>query len=138
MKRKVITYFFLSVFLFSTIGIPVTIHYCQMMNSVSLQSCGVCEKESSLCCKDDDDGTSIISYGNSFCCDTKFIAEPSSEKYISSSFEIKNIDVKIFIFTISSDHSLSAIIAKGSVISDISPPTVYSNTLYLDNSILLI
>lgn len=138
MKRKVITYFLLSVFLFSTIGIPVTLHYCQMMNSVSFQSCGMCQKESSDCCKDDNYGTILNSVENGFCCDTKFIAEPSSEKYISSSFEIQNTDVKTFVFTIPSDHSLLAIVTKRSVISDTSPPTSYSNTLYLDNSILLI
>ena len=118
MKRKVITYFLLSVFLFSTIGIPVTIHYCQMMNSVSFQSCGMCQKESSDCCKDDDYGTTINSIENGFCCNTKFIAEPSSEKYISSSFEIQNTDVKTFIVTIPSDHSLPVIVAECNVISD--------------------
>ncbi len=138
MKRKVITYFLLSVFLFSTIGVPITLHYCRMMNSVSFKSCGMCEKESSDCCKDDDFGTTINSIENGFCCDTKFIAEASSEKYISSSFEIQNIDVKTFVFTIPSDHSFSVNVTNRSVISDISPPTAYSNNLYLNNSILLI
>jgi len=138
MKRKVITYFLLSVFLFSTIGIPVTIHYCQMMNFVSFQSCGMCEKESSDCFKDDYDRTIINSVENGFCCDTKLIAEPSNEKYISSSFDIQNIDVKIFVFTLPLDHSFSVNVTKRSVISDTSPPTSYSNTLYLNNSILLI
>jgi hypothetical protein len=138
MKNKVITYFLLAVFLFSTIGVPVTIHYCQMMNSVSFHSCGMCEKESSDCCNNNDFGSTINSVENDFCCNTKFIAEPSSEKYISSSFDFQNIDVKTFIFAIPSDHSLSVIVAKRSVISDTSPPPLYSNTLYLNNSTLLI
>lgn len=138
MKRKVITYFLLSVFLFSTIGIPVTLHYCQMMNSVSFQSCGMCQKESSDCCKDDNYGTTINAVENGFCCDTKFIAESSSEKYISPSFDIQKIEVNIFVFTIPLDHSLPAIVTGCNVISDTSPPTAYSNTLYLNNSILLI
>ncbi|MDP2363327.1 MAG: hypothetical protein Q8M94_06110 [Ignavibacteria bacterium] len=138
MKRKIITYMLLSVFLFSTIGVPVTLHYCQMMNSVSFQSCGMCEKESSTCCKDDDYGTSINSYGNGFCCDTKLVAEKSNEKYISSSSIIINIDIKPFVFTIPANHSLAHIVNKISVISDTSPPAAYSNILYLNNSILLI
>ena len=138
MKRKVITYFLISVFLFSTIGVPITLHYCRMMESVSFQSCEVCEKQSSNCCKNDEYGTIVNSINNSDCCNTKLVAEPSSEKYISSSFDIQKIDVKIFVFTILSDHSLSVIVTKGSLISDTSPPTLYSNTLYLNNSILLI
>lgn len=138
MKCKVITYFLLSIFLFSTIGVPITVHYCRMMNSVSFQSCGMCQKESSDCCKDDYHGTILNSIENGFCCNTKFIAEPLSEKYISSSFEIQNTDVKTFVFTILSDHSLSVIVNKRSFISDTSPPPAYSNTLYLDNSILII
>jgi hypothetical protein len=138
MKLKVITYFLVLVFLFSTIGVPVTLHYCQMMHSVSFQSCGMCEKESSNCCQENDYGTSINSSGGGLCCSTKFVAEPSNEKYISSSIDIQNIDVKIYMFTMPADHSLSEIVNKRSVISDISPPSNYSNYLYLTNSILLI
>ena len=138
MKRKIITYLLLSVFLFSTIGVPVTMHYCQMMNSISFESCGMCEKELSACCKDDDYGTSINSIENDFCCNTKLVAEKSNEKYISSSSVIQNIDIKSFVFTIPAIHSLSDIVNKISVISDTSPPSAYSNTLYLNNSILLI
>jgi hypothetical protein len=138
MKRKVIIYFLLSIFLFSVIGVPVAVHYCQMMNSVSFQSCSLCEKESSNCCKENDYGMSINSSWDGLCCNTKFVAEPSNEKYISSSFNIQNIDAKIYLFTLRPDHSLSEIVTKRSVISDISPPSNYSNYLYLTNSILLI
>ena len=128
----------LSVFLFSTIGVPVTLHYCQMMNSVSLQSCGMCEKESSDCCKDDNYGTTINSVENGFCCDTKFIAEPSSEKYISSSYEVQKIEYKILIFVLPLNEYLYDVVSNTTFTSDTSPPLTHSNAIYLNNSAFLI
>ncbi len=138
MKRKVITYFLLSIFIFSTVGVPVTIHYCQMMNTISFQSCGMCEKDSRDCCKDDNYRTNIDSGENGLCCNTKYAVQHLTEKYISSLNEIQKIDFKNYVFTIPAENLLSEVITQRSLASNNSPPGTYSNSLYLNNSILLI
>jgi hypothetical protein len=137
MKQKITTYLLLSLFLFSIIGVPVSLHYCQMMDSVSFQSCGMCEKKITGCCKDDDAGVRINSIENDSCCNTKYVAEPSTEKFLSSLTEIQKFDIKIYINNIPAEKLLSDV-AKVSCASDNSPPDTYTNTLYLNNSILLI
>jgi hypothetical protein len=138
MKRKVVTYFLLSVFLFSTIGVPITLHYCRMMESVSFQSCMMCEKDSSNCCKDEDSRTIVVSNQNDSCCNTKIIADPLAEKYISAFYEIQKVDVKAFVYILPSEILISKNVTNTKFASDNSPPDTYSNSLYLNNSILLI
>jgi hypothetical protein len=137
MKEKVITYLLLTLFLFSTIGVPISLHYCQMMKSISLQSCEMCEMEMTGCCKDSDSRIRINSIENDTCCNTKYVAEPSTEKFLSSLTEIQKFDIKIYINNIPAEKLLSDV-TKVSCASDNSPPDTYTNTLYLNNSILLI
>lgn len=138
MKNKVVTYFLLTVFLFSTIGVPVTIHFCQMMNTVSFQSCGMCEEATSDCCDNEESGTTVVSNSNDFCCDTKIIADPLTKEYVSAIYEIQKNDVKSFVYIIPSEILLSENIINTNYASDNSPPQTFSNSLYLSNSILLI
>lgn len=138
MKRKVITYFLLSVFLFSIIGVPIAIHYCQMMNSVSLQACEMCEKETSKCCEDEDTGTTVVSFQNDSCCNTKIIADPLNEIFISAFYKFQKVDVKTFEYILPSKTLFSENVTATNFVSDNSPPAIYSNSIYLDNSLLLI
>jgi hypothetical protein len=139
MKNKVVTYFLLTVFLFSTIGVPVTIHFCQMMNTVSFQSCGMCEKvETESCCNGNSSKVTLSSRQNDNCCSSKIIADPLTEKFISAFSEIQKIDVKSIIYILPSEILLSENIINTNYASDNSPPQTFSNSLYLSNSILLI
>jgi Cft2 family RNA processing exonuclease len=138
MKRKVITYFLLSVFLFSTIGVPIAIHYCQMMNSVSLQACEICENSTSNCCKDEETETTVVSYQNDSCCNTKIIADPLTEKYISAFYELQKVNVKTFEYILPLKTLFSENLTTTNFALDNSPPAIYSNSRYLDNSLLLI
>lgn len=138
MKRKVITYFLLSVFVFSTIGIPVSLHYCQMMDLVSLQSCGMCDNKASKCC-DDDKSISIVKSENDVsCCTNKIIAASSDEKYLTVSYEVQKTEAKSFVFIIPTKEYFTEELSNKTLSSDISPPANYSNSIYLNNSILLI
>jgi hypothetical protein len=94
MKNKILTYLLLSVFLFSTMGVPISLHYCKMMDSVSFQSCTMCKEETSNCCKDDNYGTIINSSEKDICCKTNFVAEPLTDKYISALSEIQKVEIK--------------------------------------------
>jgi hypothetical protein len=139
MKRKVVTYFLLSVFLFSTIGVPVTIHFCQMMSSVSFQNCQMCEKEeTTMCCNDKQSGESLASSQNDDCCTTKIIADPLTEKFISAFSEIQKLNAKSIVCLLPSEALIDINATNTNFPSDNSPPETFSNSLYLYNSILLI
>lgn len=137
-KKRIFISIIIVLFLVSTTGLPITYHLCNAMKTVSLQSCGMCENKSSDCCKEEIYGNKVLSSGNDLCCNTKFVANPLTEKYISSSIDIQKLDFKIFISPIPSQDLLSANLTKCSFASDISPPETYSNTLYLNNSVFLI
>ena len=138
MKRKIITYFLLSVFVLSTIGIPVSLHYCEMMNIVSLNACGMCDKKTSTCCDEEYQISNIKSSNDVSCCSDKVIATSSDEKYLSVSSEVQNTELKSFVFIIPLKQYLTKELSYKTFISDNSPPASYSNSIYLDNSLLLI
>jgi hypothetical protein len=138
MKQKIITYLLLSVFVFSTIGIPVSLHYCEKMDLVSLQSCGMCDTKVPSCCKEDNSGSIIKSENDVSCCTNKIIASSSDEKYLTSTFEVQKTEAKSFVFIIPKQQYFVDELSNKTFNSDISPPANYSNSVYLNNSILLI
>ena len=119
-------------------GVPISLHYCKMMDSVSFQSCTLCEEETLDCCESDTSGTVFNSSEKDLCCNTKFVAEPLTEKYISALIEIPKVEIKTIIYIIPTALLLSEHVTKISYATDNSPPNNYSNSLYLTNSIFLI
>lgn len=138
MKQKIITYFLLSVFILSTIGIPVSLHYCEMMDLVSLQSCGMCDTKVPSCCKVYNTSSILKSENDVSCCTNKIIAASSDEKYLTVTYEVQKTETKSFVFIISIKQYFTEELSNKTFSSDISPPANYSNTIYLNNSILLI
>jgi hypothetical protein len=138
MKSKIHTYLLLSVFIFSTIGIPVSLHYCKMMDLVSLQSCGMCDSKASTCCEDDNSNPIVKSENDINCCTNKIIAASSDEKYLTVTYEFQKTEAKSFIFIIPKQQYFTEDLSIKTFSSDISPPPNYSNSIYLNNSILLI
>lgn len=138
MKKRIFISTFIVLFLVSTTGLPIMYHLCNMMNTISFNPCAMCIDGDSYCCKEENYGMKILSGQKDECCKTKLVAEPLSEKYLSVSLEVPKIDFKIFVFTLPFDNSVSEVITKSSCASDNSPPETYSNSLYLNNSVLLI
>jgi hypothetical protein len=138
MKSKILTYLLLSVFVFSTIGIPVSLHYCHMMDLVSLQSCGMCDTKATTCCDDDNSIPIVKSDNDVSCCTTKIIAASSDEKYLTVTYEVQKTEAKSFVFIIPKHQYFTEEISNKTFSSDISPPANYSNHIYLNNSIFLI
>ena len=100
MRKMFTTYLLLTVFVFSTIGIPVSLHYCEMMDLVSLQSCGMCDTKASACCDDDNSTPIIKSEIDVNCCTNKIIAASSDEKYLTVAYELQKTEAKSFVFII--------------------------------------
>ena len=138
MKSKIVTYFLLSVFVFSTIGIPISLHHCEMMKSVSFQSCGMCDTKPTACCNESYLTSNIKATNDISCCSDKIIASSSNAKYLSESNEIQKPETKSFVFIIPVKQYFTEELFNKTFKSDVSPPINSSNTLYLNNSILLI
>lgn len=119
-------------------GVPISLHYCRMMDSVSFQSCTMCEEETSDCCESDNSGTVLNSSEKDICCNTKFVAEPLTVEYISALSEIPKVEIKTIIYIIPTTLLLSEHLTKISYATDNSPPDNSSNSLYITNSIFLI
>ncbi|HEX9253261.1 MAG TPA: hypothetical protein VF870_13530 [Ignavibacteriaceae bacterium] len=138
MKHKIITYTLISVFLFSVIGVPISLHYCDMMNLISLQSCGMCDLKTSTCCDDDNSNPIVKSENDVSCCTNKIIAASSNEKYLTVIYEVQKTEAKSFVFATPKQQYFTEELSNKTFSSDISPPLNYSNSIYLNNSILLI
>lgn len=88
--NKFLTFLFLLVFLVSNTGLPLSLHLCRMMNSVSTEACDMCSNinDKNDCCSNDQGEITISGYFN--CCQTKMAAEPIKEKFISAKDDLQN------------------------------------------------
>lgn len=144
MKRKIITYTLLSVFLFSIIGVPISLHYCEMMQKKSISSCKICADEMAnapiSCCEDEQNNYSeTISSSNSNCCQNEFVFNK-----IDDVFLINKSDINFFLLL---ENVIQQVVLtpdaqkvelKHSYYSDSSPPFLINPEIHITNSALLI
>lgn len=137
MKKKIFILTLTLVFVVSTTGLPLIIHYCKMMETASLQACEMHSKENkkSSCCEEEN--TSDLFYTKLIdeCCSDILVDHAVKETFITSNTEI-NKPAYLYTFAhviidFTSDY-------KSCFKVDTSPPPLLSNKIYLTNSILLI
>ncbi|NWF89192.1 MAG: hypothetical protein HXY50_06970 [Ignavibacteriaceae bacterium] len=142
MKKKLIL-LVTFLFLISTTGLPITLHYCQMQGSTSIASCEMClteEKESELsCCEEESDIPVRFTLENTDgCCVTKFIESSVKDGFLVLVNNVKNEVKNLDLFFINNTFTPS--LENRSLnfqFSDSSPP-LSENHIYLLNSVLLI
>ena len=94
MKRKnYIIILFTLIFTISTTGLPLALHYCDLMKSTSFDSCSVCiaDIETPSCCSYNAEGTNFSPEKKSDCCETVLIAQPIDDDYIVLKAELPNL-----------------------------------------------
>ena len=144
MKRKIITYTLLSVFLFSIIGVPTSFHYCEMMQQKSVSSCEICVDEMakvmSSCCKDEQNNYSeTISSPNSNCCQNNFVYNKIDDEFLSNKSGINLFSLlEIVIQQIVLTPAVQQVELTPSFYSDSSPPFLINPKLNITNSVFLI
>lgn len=140
-NRKLILFLLIS-FTFSNVGLPFTVHFCAMMEKMSEEKCLSCinnTAQSEMTCCEKENKTKInFSSFKMNCCENKIAAEPLTDKFISSSFEIQKIELNSLILLNTEEIFSSKIVFDKNFLLDASPPKLISNSLYLSNSILLI
>ncbi len=69
---------FTALFLVFNIGLPVVLHYCEMMKTVSSDSCGMCDTEKN------NHNDLALSKGESSCCQTVIAAESNKVEFLQT------------------------------------------------------
>ena len=144
MKRKIIIYTLLSVFLFSIIGVPISLHYCEMMQQKSISSCDICKDEmtnvKSSCCEDEQNSYSeTISSPNPNCCQNEFVFNKIDDEFLINKSDIslfallENVIQQVVLTPYAQQVELTH-----SFYSDSSPPFLINPEIHITNSTLLI
>jgi len=143
MKSKTITYVLLSVFLFSIIGVPVSLHYCEMMQQKSISSCDICKDEieivKSSCCDEETEYNQTISSVNPICCQDEFVYNKIEDEFLINKSDInilsllENVIQQVVLTPAAQQVELAH-----SFYSDSSPPFLINPEIHITNSALLI
>lgn len=138
--NKKILFTVLFLFTLSNTGLPVIFHVCNMMNEVTLESCGMCEAKLDEMRHSHEEHSSLkIGRDASDCCSYKTVEKSIKDNFISAvsgNMVVNAVDNIAPI--VESDIDLSCSHENLFEISDGSPPGQSDNHIYLTNSILLI
>jgi hypothetical protein len=142
-KRFFILSFILS-FLVSTTGLPMTLHFCNMIGKTSLSICDVCKAQNDRndldCCSEEhSDSFAKVSINKTECCQTEFVYNKLKDEFVFDKTDKTNLELLAIAINLSNDlMGPINVYSKINVNSDSSPPFLIDSTLYLSNSILLI
>jgi len=94
MKRK-LAILVIFTFILSTVGLPISLHFCEMQRTSSFSACKVCVAEKiekvNSCCEDEVGNSVQLKSDNSYqCCETKIIDKSILDNYISAKLELKS------------------------------------------------
>lgn len=141
MKTKLVIIVTIAFFL-STVGLPISMHFCEMQKTSSRSMCEVCAldkiEEVDSCCEEEVDYPVQLKSDNSDqCCDIKIIDKSISDNFISIQLELKQEQFPTVVYLtdlISKQLRLNCQFINNTA----SPPSAQHSDLYLQNSVLLI
>lgn len=134
MTKRIIILTFCMLFLVSTTGLPITIHFCRMLSSVSVnKKCSMCGMERKQ--ENSAQGTSIKKPMSS-CCHTETFNNNVKDNFLSFNTEMNFHSFSVMMICPVECSFCSYI--SSTQFTNTSPPGLLSNNLYLFNSILLI
>jgi hypothetical protein len=134
MTKRIIILSFCMLFLVSTTGLPLTIHFCKMKSSSNgNKKCGMCMMEGKHSKSSD---VTSLRRAMSNCCHTETFDNNVKDNFLSFSTEL-NVHALCVEMICPVDYSFCSIISS-TQFTDTSPPRLLSNNIYLFNSLLLI
>jgi hypothetical protein len=135
MIKKSFILFFILLFVVSTTGMPLIIHYCKTMEMSSLDTAScVHEVKKTSCCSANEENSTFFSRIDD-CCTDYFIENTVEENFVISKTELINEDLQVEIIAVDTDADSYSFTTH----SDFSSPSgIPGNKIYLYNSILLI
>jgi hypothetical protein len=139
MKKKIYILTLAAVFFTSTTALPLSLHYCGMMQTASFEVCEMHMEEVEVisCCGAVNQSEVYFSSVKDDCCSTKFVDSSVKDNFVITKTEIINkIHLPVILF-ISFNLDLSGF-SQNNFYTYSSPPLLIDNNLYLTNSVLLI
>lgn len=141
MRKKLVIIVTIAFFL-STVGLPISLHFCEMQKTSSLSMCEVCaldkiEKVDSCCEEEYDFSVQLKSNNSDQCCNTKIIDKSISDNFIPLKVELKQEHSSTIVY-ITDLISKQLRLNHQFINETASPPSAQHNDLYLQNSVLLI
>lgn len=141
-KNRTFILLLLFAFTISNVGLPFTLHICEMIGNMSKEKCMKSNSEKvqteMTCCEKENKSKVNFSSFKMNCCESKIAAEPLNEKYLIDSSILQKIEIKMPAIFNSDDILLKKLFLAKNFSNNSSPPSQISNELYLVNSILLI
>lgn len=140
MKKKLFNFGIIAAFSISTIGLPFTIHFCEMMKEKSFVECAICaEKFEITSCCDEESNELRITSSASQCCQDDFTFNKIEDQFLNSKSETKQLlDHSL---QVENDFTLVILTVKSASINihdDSSPPGDEERPIYLRNASFLI
>jgi len=135
-KISILTLSFL--FFVSTTGLPLVLHYCEMMEAVSFEVCEMhyVKPVQTGCCDTGSNADVFFTSEYDECCSTKLIDSSVKDDFVVSKTEITKIQLPVVLLIENNFNSGKTISDK--FYTDTSPPLLADNHIYLSNSVLLI
>ncbi len=129
--RKKILPVLLLLFTISNIGVPLSIHFCKSMQSVSLKSCSACGNHLDK---------NLVSFSKvKGCCENRLAAKPITDEYLSVKADLKEIKISdIISFIFPGNHDSFNFAYSNIEFKENSPPGNLSLPDYISNLQLLI
>ncbi len=141
MLKKFIVISFNLLFLVSTTGLPFSINFCKMTGKGRIQFCGINHNDSENSCAatcEAKNETKHQHYSRTNCCENIPLEKIITDKYVSLKTDLNNNLSFLAVVPASNIENLESLNSFTSFLEDSSPPSLYNNHIYLDNSILLI
>ena len=128
----------------SIIGVPLSYHFCSMMDEISISECNICslesEKDLDNCCESEIENNFDQTFFSSVaCCQQDFEYKKIEDGFIQNKIESINIDVLSLDVT-QTESIIKFVDSKVSdeFYSDSSPPFLIDPELHISNSVFLI
>ena len=137
MKKRIFILTLILFFFTSTTGLPIVLHYCEMMESVSLEVCKIHKQENikTFCCEKEKDEIRLTN-GYDTCCSVKLVNPSVKDDFVILKTEVTKQTLITFIlpdFTANINNVNNTIF-----FNDTSPPLNKGNSVFLLNSSFLI
>ena len=135
MKKKISVISLILLFSVSTIGLPITINFCMMMDTPLSVSCEM----NSECQNESHSNSSTSEFVKADCCKTEIIDKAISDNYLQPDIQINSLNHNIVaVINPNLEENNNSIIDPVHYFNDTSPPALSNNHIYLSISILLI
>jgi len=139
MKKKISILTLAFLFFASTTGLPLVLHYCKMMESVTFEVCEMHQGEviKTSCCEADNKAEVYFTNGYDPCCSTKLVDSSVKDNFVISKTDLVT-KVQLPVITFINLNLDLQDFTSNNFSTDTSPPPLIDNHLYLTNSTLLI